>query len=96
MQENQIVQAITHAAITFHQSEILAICPLPQRLGCKPEAVVIRTVSYGLHPIVVHYAAISENKPADEAVGFYQGSYFHEGEMREALAEFTSRASRRF
>lgn len=86
MNTNDIISAVAHKA-REEGSDILLIIPHLVRPGRLPSATVLRTVAYGIHPLVVHTAAIR-----DSGIQFGRGDYFHKSEMSKAVEQTMRRA----
>jgi hypothetical protein len=72
-------------------NEILMVIPHEARIGFKDTATVVRRVSYGVHPLVVHTAILT---PKDEPlnVSFENGDYFESSDQRYAMSRAVERS----
>lgn len=72
-------------------NEILMVIPHQSRNGFKDTATVLRRVSYGVHPLVVHTAILTDkSKPLN--VHFETGDYFEDHLERDAMARAVERS----
>ena len=72
-------------------NEILLVIPHGARIGFEDTATVLRRVSYGVHPLVVHTAILTpKDKPLN--VSFESGDYFESSDQRYAMCRAVERS----